>query len=98
MVTIGEGAKSFEPKSMKNIADLEVVTTDVQFVENEERKDSEGKQYIVNYITIDGQEYRVPNSVLEQLKAILKEKPDLKGFKVTKIGTGLNTKYNVFPL
>ena len=98
MTNLGDGAKSFEAKTMKNIADLEVVTLDVPFVENEERKDSEGKQYIDNYITIDGIEYRVPNSVLEQIKAIIKGKPDTKAVKVTKSGTGLGTKYNTFPL
>ena len=98
MTTIGDSAKVYEPKSMRNIADLETVRTDVEFVENEERMSGEGEKYFVNYISIDKIEYRVPNTVLEQLKEILKAKPETKTFKVSKIGVGLNTKYSVFPL
>jgi len=36
--------------------------------------------------------------VLGNLKAILGQKPDLKTFKVTKQGAGMNTKYTVIPL
>lgn len=98
MVTLGEGSDGFEPKSMRNITDLEIVKLDVELVMNEERKDSEGKQYIVNYAIVDGQEYRIPSSVLEQIKEIRKQKPDTKAVKVTKSGSGLGTKYNTFAL
>lgn len=97
MTTIGEAAKSYEPKKMKNITDLEVVTADITFNE-EDRISNEGDKYHVKFIIIDGEEYRTANTVLEQLKAVLKEKPDLKAFKVTKAGVGLGTKYTVIPL
>jgi hypothetical protein len=82
---------------MKNIADLEAVSVFQEFLK-ETRVNQEGKEYVVMYILIDGEEYRVPPSVLEQLKGILEEKPDLKTFKVKKTGEGLNTKYTVIQL
>ena len=98
MGTISESAKNFEPNRMKNIADLEVVRTDVKFIENESRTDQSGEEYKVSYFTQEGFEYRTPASVLEQLQAILKSKPGLKTFKVDKKGEGKGTKYQVIAL
>lgn len=98
MPTIKEIALVHEPKRMKNIADLDSVSTDANFILDEKRKDSDGVEYIVSYIVIDGEEYRVPASVLEQLKGILQTKPELKTFKVHKTGEGKSTKYQVIPL
>ena len=98
MGTIKDSAQKYEPKRMKNIADLEVVRTDVDFIENEERKDQNNEKYTVSYFVHDGEEYRVPASILEQLKTILKEKPELKTFKVSKSGEGKGTKYQVISL
>ena len=98
MATIKEAAEKYEAKKMKNIIDLEVVNTDTEFIENEERINSEGKTYKVSYFIHEGEEYRTPSSILESLKQILKEKPDLKTFKVIKTGEGLATKYQVITL
>ena len=99
MPTIKEAAQKYEPKRMKNVADLEVVRTDIDIIENEERDDTEGKTYTVSYFIKDGEEYRVPATVLEQLKKILEEKPELKTFKVSKTGEGKHgTKYQVISL
>lgn len=98
MGTLKESALNYEPKRMKNIADLEVVRTDIDFIENEERKDNNGDPYVVSYFIHNGDEYRVPASVLEQLKTILKNKPELKTFKVVKSGEGKTTKYQVVTL
>ena len=97
MTTIGEHAQAYEPKRMKNIADLEAVSTQ-QIVKSEVRKDNDNEDYEVTFIVIDSEEFRVPNSVLAQLKTMFKEKPDMKTFKVVKEGEGLNTKYTVVPL
>jgi len=43
----------------------------------------------------NGQEYRVPNTVLEEIQKILKLKPETKFVKVSKKGSGLNTTYSV---
>jgi len=98
MGTIKESAQNYEPKRMKNIADLEVVRTDSEFIENEKRKDQNNEEYTVSYFVFEGEEYRVPASILEQLKGILKAKPELKTFRVTKSGEGKGTKYQVISL
>jgi len=49
-------------------------------------------------ITIDKIDYRVPNTVFANIKAILSENPELKSFKVKKDGTGMSTRYTVIPL
>lgn len=90
-------AKEYEPQQMKNIADLEVVRSDID-IKAETRKDANNDEYRVMFIVIDGVEYRVPPSVITQLKAVIEEKPDLVSFKVTKTGTGLGTSYQVIPL
>jgi hypothetical protein len=51
-----------------------------------------------NIADLDGEKYRVPNSVLKQLKVLLEDNPDLKKFKVKKSGVGLNTDYTVIPI
>ena len=102
MTQIGEHAKAYEPKQMKNIADLEVVSI-VQELKQEVRQDADKEDYEVKFMVFPDaegkpEEYRVPNSVLTQLKTFLKEKPDMKTFKVVKEGENLNTKYTVVPL
>ena len=97
MSTIGEEAKAYEPQRMKNIADLEAVSIE-QEIKKETRKDKANEDYTVSFIVIDNDEYRVPNSVLEQLQTLIEEKPDMTSFKVTKKGEGLNTSYQVVPL
>lgn len=82
---------------MKNVADLEVVSVKQEF-KKEEREDNAKEKYWVSFIEIDGIEYRVPNSVLEQLKGLIEEKPLMEQFKVLKKGEGLNTTYQVVPL
>jgi len=98
MATIKEAAQKYEPKRMKNIADLDSVSTELNFVEDEVRKDQNGEEYQVSYFIFNNEEYRVPASVLEQLKGILESKPGMKTFKVTKTGEGKGTKYQVIPL
>ena len=96
MAKLTDFAKAYEPKQMKNIADLKVVSVD-ENIETETRDGKEGP-YTVSFITINGEEYRVVMSVIEQLKAILESKPGLKTFKVNKTGTGMATKYQVIAL
>jgi hypothetical protein len=97
MATIKETATNYEAPTTRNITELEVVRADSQM---EEKKgiDSEGKEFSYKIIVVDNFEYRVPVSVIGNLKAILKENPNLTSFKVTKQGEGMNTKYTVIPL
>ena len=97
MATLNEEAQAYEPPQTKNIADLEVVRTDVQ-VETKEFNKEDGSTFTVKIINVNGSDYRVPTSVLKTLKAMLEEKPNLKTFKVKKSGEGLKTEYTVIPL
>lgn len=94
---IKQFAKEFESQAMKNIADLEVVRTDTE-IKSETRKDQNNDEYKVMFIVKEGEEYRVPASVVTQLKAVLEAKPDLATFKVTRTGSGMGTKYQVISL
>lgn len=97
MASIREEAMAFEPKRTLNVADLPEVSVDLQ-VHTREGINSEGKPFSYDYIELNGEEYRVPSSVISMLKEILAVKPGLKRFKVTKSGQGLNVKYAVVPL
>ena len=97
MGKLNEEANSYEAPTMKNITDLKEVPTDVEVVE-EVFKEGTEDEFKVKVVRIDGESYRVPVSVLKNLKAILEHKPDLKKIKVTKSGTGMNTEYTVIPL
>jgi len=82
-----------ELPKMHNVTELEVVTIS-EDIKTEEREDQNGDKYIINYILIDGKEYRIPNSVIKQVQElILKEK--IKTFKVISTGTGMQTKYTI---
>lgn len=75
---------------------MEAVPTDVLMESREGVKDNKTFKYRV--CVVEGEDYRVPGVVLGDLKEILKVKPDLKFFKVTKKGSGLTTKYTVITL
>ena len=97
MVTLKEAAQNYEPTKTKNIAELEAVSVEQEII-TETRKNNEGESYTISFVMINGFEYRVPKSVLEQLQEIQKEKPNLKTFKVSRKGEGMNTKYTVIQL
>lgn len=95
--TLKDTALAYESKSVGNIADLPKVSTDLK-VEDREGTNEEGKTFNYRVVIIEGQEYRVPASVLKNLKAILEDNPNLKSFKVKKTGQGMATEYTVIPL
>ena len=101
MQTIKEMAENYEPKKTANIADLEKFDIS-EPIEEKEGKDNEGKVFKYNVLVRDGEEYRVPNSVLEILKGILeanaKHDKEVTTFSVEKTGEGMNTKYQVVSL
>lgn len=102
MATIGEASKDYVGSAKtKNIADLEKVSTDLQLVEDsfEFTKDGVTKTVAQEVIDVDGEKYRVPVTVKQQLKVILEDNPTLKFFKVKKTGTTKDdTRYQVIPL
>lgn len=97
MTTLKEAAKAYTPKQTLNIADLPEVPTDLQ-LEDREGMDNEGKPFKYKVINLNGADYRVPGSVIGDLKALMEEKPNLAKFKVIKKGTGMNTRYTSIPL
>lgn len=97
MVTLGDEARQYEPPKTNNITDLKVVSTSMS-LEDRESKDNDGKVFRYKVVVVDGEEYRVPTSVIGNLKVILEKKPDLKEFSVSKIGNGMDTRYTVIPL
>jgi len=97
MASIAEKAKEFVPAQTKNIAELDKVSTSSNITEKVFKEGTED-EFRVNVINVDGEDYRVPSTVLANLKDILVVKPGLQFFKVTKSGSGLQTKYTVIPL
>lgn len=98
MATIKDAARDFVPKQTKNIADLDVVSVDLQIFHDGTGTDNDGKEFTYSYIVLNNEEYRVPNSVLGQLKDILEENPNLTKFKVKKSGENLKTRYTLIPI
>jgi len=100
MTTLGETAKAYKPQQTKNIVDLDVVDVS-ELVEDDLftfDDEGEGKEIKQKVLVRDGEKYRVPNSVLKSLKAILEKRPTLKTFQVIKSGEGLKTAYTVLPV
>lgn len=97
MASIRESAENYVSPETLNIVELKAVSTEMDLkhkVVNEGTED----EFSYDYILVDEKEYRVPKSVIKQLQAQLKEKPDWVSFKVTKTGTGLKTEYSVIML
>ena len=100
MTKLKQAAQEYEAKTTKLVSDLEKVSVDMD-IEQRTYKEGEPEEYTVDVITVDGEDYRVPASVLKQLQLHLDEKnsPNLKHFKVLRQGTGIkDTKYTVIPL
>jgi len=97
MSTIREKASQYEQKETLNIADLNEVSTEIDIVEKTFTR-QDGEEFSINIIEVDGKQYRVPNSVLKDLKTLVKEKPGMTKFKVLKSGTGMSTDYQVVVL
>jgi len=104
MTKLNEFAKDFEPASKtKNIADLKEVSTDIDLIDDSfEVVDKVTKQNKIvkqKVIVVDKEKYRVPSSVIGQLKVILEDNPNCKKFKVKKSGTTMDdTRYQVIPV
>lgn len=101
MSQIKDFAKGYKlPAKTKNIADLPEVSTDLELIDDSYEVTENGKTKIVEQkvIELNGERYRVPNSVFQQLKVMLEDNPTLKRFKVKKSGEGMETRYIVIPL
>ena len=92
--TLKEESEAHEPKKTLNIADLDKVNL-LAPMEDRTGTDDKGKDFDYKVVILNGLEYRVPSSVLEEIKKMLDLKPDLKFVRVEKSGSGLGTKYSV---
>jgi hypothetical protein len=86
-----------ELQKTRNICELPSVSIDFE-VKEDSFTDKEGELVVYKYLHINGEKYRIPKSVLNNLKAILEDNPNLKSFKVRKTGEGMETRYTVIPL
>ena len=102
MAKISEYAKEYVPTaSTKNIAELQSASTDLELIDDEFEFTKNGETKIVKQkvVVINGEQYRVPVTVIQQLKVLLEDNPELKKFKVKKSGTTKDdTRYMVIPL
>jgi hypothetical protein len=96
--TIRTAAQAYAPKAtIKNIAELDYVHIDLETF-TETRKDDKGEEYTLILFRMNGETYRIPESVLNKIKTYLAKIPALKYVSVTRTGTDLkNTKYEVIP-
>lgn len=93
---LSEESVKYVSTKVQNISDLKKVSIDVEILEDH-GTNSEGEEFTYKYILVDGVKYRIPGPVFAGIKAILQKMPDCKYISVGKEGTGLQTKYFVFP-
>lgn len=98
MASLKQASQDYKPIEIKNIADLDVVSIDLDLKTEEGINQETQKSFSYEYIEVDGEKYRVPVSVKKSLQAILKQNPKITKFKVSKTGEGLKTTYTVIPL
>lgn len=96
MGTIQEESKTFEPLKTMNIADLKKVPINMELYDDQ-GTGSDGEIFKFKFIEVDGKHYRVPLTVLGQVKALLEKVPQLELIQVIKSGEGLSTRYTVIP-
>ena len=96
MATIKQTAMEYS-NAFGSICELDLISVEAD-IKRVTRNRKDGTAFNVNEIEVLGKTYRVPNSVVRDLKVIIQSKPDLKTFKVVKSGQGLATQYTVVPM
>jgi len=98
MVSIGEAAAVAEKKKTKNISDLGKISIDKE-IKEKVFKEGTPDEYTLQVIEHEGEDYRVPLSVLLSIKELKKKYPQMKTFEVLREGTTQNdTRYQVIPV
>ena len=95
MANLKQVAMAYKPKQTLNIADLDRVDLEAFDIEDRTGTDSEGKDFTYKVMIANGNEYRVPNTVIEEIQKILTLKPEVRYISVKKSGSGLATRYKV---
>ena len=98
MTTFKEEAQAYEQKQFHNICDLATVNIDCVIEERMGKDYETGEPKAYKVAVVDGEDYRVPNGVFGDLKALVEAQPNIAKVKVIKSGQGKNTKYTVIPL
>jgi len=82
--------------TIKNVSDLKELSLDVDI---EDRIFGSGDQaFTVTGFEMDNVFYRIPKTVLSQIKMLLEDNIDLERVKIKKVGTGMQTQYLVTPM
>ena len=80
MTTLKEQAENYIAPTTKNIVELDLIPIDIEVkeatYERENPKPNEEKTFTVLEIEVENQKYRIPKTVLEQLKKLLEMKPE----------------------
>ena len=98
METLKQAAQNYVQPTTKNIVDLPEVNIETMELQDREGKDNDGVPFKYKVIVVNGEDYRVPGSVIGSIKGILAKKQDLKRIIVSKQGTGMQTRYTVITL
>lgn len=98
MATIKESAQNAEFNELEfgNVSTLKELNIDTP-IETRQFQRTDGSTFEITGFEMDKVFYRVPKSVLLDIKALLAEIPDLQFVKVTKSGSGMQTRYIVRP-
>lgn len=96
MPTLKQTAMAYVPKQPKTVADLPYFSVNLE-VKKDQAKDKNNKVFDINFVEIDGEHYRIPDSVLKSMKNLLTAIPNIENFKVIKSGEGMNTEYQTIP-
>lgn len=97
MANLKDEALAYESQQTKNVSELARVPVDLEVTEKV-FKEGTDDEFKIKTIEIEGISYRIPVSVLESLKVMLEDNPNMKFFKVKKDGEGMKTNYTVIPL
>lgn len=92
-----EEAQAYEPKKTPIVSELKEVDLSNP-ISKQSGFDSNNKAFEYFLVCVDNVDYRVPNSVMEQVQTLLEQKPEVKKIKVIKKGEGMNSKYTVVEL
>jgi len=103
MPTIKEFVKEYVPQpKTKVISELDKVSIDADIQDDEyivtDKSTGQQKTVKQKIIKINEEIYRVPITVVQQIKVLIEDNPNLKFFKVKKTGTDLDTRYQTIPV
>lgn len=94
--TLKQMAEEVKEVKTMNIADAGVIPVSIN-IEVKEFTKTDGEVFTINVATIGDLQYRVPQSVLTQLKALMLDDETITHVKVLKNGEGISTQYTVVP-